>query len=222
MPPVIAASIIPQAFHEPGAVKKRAAWCLLFGMATAFDLYERNYDLVVVATGAKPKPLIASSTKAARIIQATKIETIEDIESPVIIVGGGLTGCNIALWLASCGVKNVTILEAEQALLPHNEVFTDCASLPSILENAGVVVSPNARVTAVTSDTVYAAGKDGDERQFAARSVIIACGYQSNHELLDELVRKSSKVNAVMIGTARSGSRVMDALHDAFFVARQL
>jgi hypothetical protein len=32
-PPVIATSSIPHAFHEPGAVQKRAAWCKLLGVS---------------------------------------------------------------------------------------------------------------------------------------------------------------------------------------------
>jgi 2,4-dienoyl-CoA reductase-like NADH-dependent reductase (Old Yellow Enzyme family)/siroheme synthase (precorrin-2 oxidase/ferrochelatase) len=167
-------------------------------MATAQGLERDGFEAVFVATGATPRKLDGG-------ISAAEVGDPNALKAPVAVVGGGLTGCDTALWLANCGIGDVTLVEAEPELLSHDEVFYDRFGLPGILARAGVKIRTGVRVQSV-------------EELAPARSVIVACGYEPDRRLADEL----HGPEVVVIGTARAGSRVMDAIHDAFFAARRL
>jgi NADPH-dependent 2,4-dienoyl-CoA reductase/sulfur reductase-like enzyme len=164
-------------------------------LATAENL--KGFDAVVVATGAAPRKLNGG------VAVSEPIE-ISKLKGPVAVVGGGLSGCDTALWLANAGVPDVTLIEAEPELLSHDEVFYDRFGLPGMLARAGVKIRTGVRVQSA--------------QELAPATVIVACGYEPNRKLAEEI----RDAEVVVVGTARSGARVMDAIHDAFFAARRL
>jgi 2,4-dienoyl-CoA reductase-like NADH-dependent reductase (Old Yellow Enzyme family)/thioredoxin reductase len=192
-------------------------------LATPDAVRRDGYDLLFVATGAKPRALdTAIAPNAPPIVHAIHIGLPEKLAAPVVVIGGGLTGCDTALWLAGCRIGDVTVVEAEPELLSHDEVFTDKLGLPAIMTHAGVRLCPGARAVAVTSEGVCINDPHGAEQLVPARTVIVACGYQPERQLADELAQQAPQIETVVIGTARAGARVMDALHDAFFAARRI
>src|SRR5207244_3023201 len=99
----------------------------------------RDFDAVMVATGAVPRKLEGA-------IPATEVQNPQTLKGPVVVVGAGLTGCDTALWLAHSGVRDVTLVEAEPELLPHDEVFYDRFGLPGMLARVGVKIRTGVRV----------------------------------------------------------------------------
>ena len=148
-----------------------------------------------MATGAVPRKLEGA-------IPATDVQNPQTLKGPVVVVGAGLSGCDTALWLAHSGVRDLTLVEAEPELLPHDEVFYDRFGLPGMLARAGVKIRTGVRVQ--------------NANELGVGTVIAACGYEPDRRLADELEQ------AVVIGTARAGARVFDAIHDAFFAARRI
>ena len=161
----------------------------------------KGFHAVVVATGAKPRMLEGG-------ILTAELSDPHRLKAPVAVVGGGLSGCDTALWLANAGIADVTLIEAESELLSHDEVFYDRFGLPGMLARAGVKVRTGVRI--------------GSAAELAPATVIVACGCDPDRRLADELGKHAPEVETVVIGTARAGARVMDALHDAFFTARRL
>ena len=77
-----------------------------------------NYDAVIIATGSGPK--VFSLGDDERVYPAAQVLTGEkDCGDTTVVVGGGLVGCETALWLAEQG-KNVTIVEALDRLMAVN------------------------------------------------------------------------------------------------------
>ena len=77
-----------------------------------------NYDAVIIAAGSRPK--VFSLGDDERVYPAAQVLTGEkDCGDTTVVVGGGLVGCETALWLAEQG-KNVTIVEALDRLMAVN------------------------------------------------------------------------------------------------------
>jgi NADPH-dependent 2,4-dienoyl-CoA reductase/sulfur reductase-like enzyme len=185
--------------------------------ATVEALTRDAYDCAFVATGAKPRALDVPIAPDTHIIHAIHIDHPKTLPPPVVIIGGGFTGCDTALWLADCEIGTVTVIEAEPDLLSHDEVFSDKVGLPAILARAGVVVRTGVRPVAVTSEGVRISA----DQVISARTVVVACGYQPDCQLASDLRHCAPQIETVVVGTAKAGSRVMDALHDAFFASRR-
>jgi 2-enoate reductase len=78
----------------------------------------KAYDAVVVATGSRPK-MFSLGDNSKVFAAETVLMGEADPGDNVIIVGGGLVGCETALWLAQKG-KKVTIVEALPKILAVN------------------------------------------------------------------------------------------------------
>jgi 2-enoate reductase len=83
-----------------------------------------NADAVIVATGSTPKVFPLGDDEkvytAADVLLKKK-----DPGQKTVIIGGGLVGCETALWLKRQG-KNVTIIEALEQLLALNAASVPC------------------------------------------------------------------------------------------------
>lgn len=76
-----------------------------------------NYDEVFVATGAHERKLNTPGFDSPHVRYAVDVLTHQNIENQnVVIIGGGLTGCELAYDLARCN-KKVTIVEALPEIL---------------------------------------------------------------------------------------------------------
>src|SRR5699024_4218212 len=75
------------------------------------DIKDVKADVVVVATGSKPKTLKVKG--AERCVEAVEyLNETKPVGKNVVIIGGGLSGCEIAYDLYLKG-KNPTIVEAQ-------------------------------------------------------------------------------------------------------------
>ena len=136
-----------------------------------------NYDAVIIATGSRPK--VFSLGDDERVYPAAQVLTGEkDCGDTTVVIGGGLVGCETALWLAEQG-KNVTIVEALDRLMAVNGPL--CHANKDMLERLipyhGVKTITSARVTGYR-DGILHASCSGEEREIACDSVILAVGYQ--------------------------------------------
>lgn len=178
-----------------------------------------NYDAVIIATGSRPK--VFSLDDDERVYPAAQVLTGEkDCGDTTVVVGGGLVGCETALWLAERG-KNVTIVEALDRLMAVNGPL--CHANKDMLERLipyhGVKTITSARVTGYR-DGILHASCGGEERKIACDSVILAVGYQEEDTLYRQL--EFDVPELYLLGDARKVSNIMYAIWDAFEVANHI
>ena len=139
------------------------------------DLDQLDADAVVVATGATPKKLPLPG--AERAISATAFLNGEAaVGDRVVIIGGGLTGCEIAYELALQG-KHPAIVEMTPHLVGARGIcMANSSMLRELLRFHNVPAYLNAKVQAVTAEGVLIDGPEG-ERTVPADSVILSVGY---------------------------------------------
>lgn len=89
---------------------------------------EVGWDKLIIATGSEPATIPALPFDSERIISSNEVLNLETVPSSVVIVGGGVIGCEFASILQALGSK-VTIVEALDRLLPLPSVDEDCSKV---------------------------------------------------------------------------------------------
>lgn len=187
--------------------------------ATAQSIESSDADAVILATGSSPIRL--DFGESDRVFTAEEILlSPEKAGVDVVVIGGGLVGCETGLWLRRMG-KNVTIIEATPQILGGGAdmCFANYDMLKDLLAFTKVPVLCSAKVTAVDSACVTVETAEGEKR-IKADTIMLAVGYRPNAALYDKL-RKCGKA-VYNIGDSRHVQNIMHAIWDAFQVAREL
>ena len=199
-----------------------------------------DYDEIILATGAVERRFDVpglTHDNCAYAIDALKRGTIPG--KNVIIVGGGLTGCELA-YIAGRQGKNVTLIERTETIL--NAFGLSAANynmLMELLDFYKVRVIKNAVLqkvdngVATVCETVknypnianramlmYAVDREGIPvtHELAADYVIVSVGYTSD----DELYSRANADNVHLIGDAKMPANVMEAIWTAYELAKDL
>lgn len=86
------------------------------------------YDRLIIATGSRPMDIPAFAFDGKRIISSDEALYLDEIPDSIVIVGGGVIGCEFAAIFSAFGAK-VTVIEALDRLLPLPSVDADCSKV---------------------------------------------------------------------------------------------
>ncbi len=87
-----------------------------------------DYDKLILATGTEPLNVKDFPFDHNRILSSNDILQLTEIPKSMVIVGGGVIGCEFACIFSALG-SDVTIVEAMSRLLPLPSVDEDCSRL---------------------------------------------------------------------------------------------
>ena len=186
---------------------------------TAEMIRHSDADQVLVTTGSRPRELpLGDDLPALEAMEALLDHTRAG--KRVAVIGGGLTGCELALHLVENG-HEVSIVEVEPKLLAKNGPLCHANHdmLEELVSYRGVDVHLNARTTGTSSDGLVVVD-NGKETVIPADTVVTAIGYQAQRDLWEAL--EGSKIPRQVIGDARNVSNIMYAIWDAYEVASKL
>ena len=186
---------------------------------TKDEILAGDYDAVILATGSVPKRF--SLGDDARVYTASQVLLKEkDCGDSAVIVGGGLVGCETALWLRQQG-KKVTIVEALDKILAVNGPL--CHANKDMLERLvpyrGIQVVAGARVKEYRNGILTADTADG-EKPIPCDSVILAVGYREEDSLYRQI--EFDVPELYLLGDAKKVSNIMYGIWDAFEVANHI
>ncbi len=183
-------------------------------------LRRENPEVTIIATGSQPIIPDVPGPLAGKI--ATAIDLLLGrvaVGENVLVLGGGLIGCETALWLAQQG-KRVTVVEILGDLLSAGipVQHMNRLMLLDLLKFHEVEVFTNTTILKVLDDgTLFF----NNQRRFPSPDKIItAVGLKSERELYQSLQGKIS--NLYLIGDSRNPQNVMTAVWDAFEVGRMI
>ena len=134
-------------------------------------------DEVIIATGSKankpPIPGIDHGIQAVDFLLGK-----QEVGENVTIIGGGLTGCEIAYELYLQG-KHPTIVEMQDDLITTPGVcLANTSFLRDFFKANHVPVHLETRLNEIRADGVTVTNKDGEKFDIAADSVILSMGYK--------------------------------------------
>ena len=183
--------------------------------ATADYVLQAAPETLVLATGAEPIIPDWPGMDGPNVAGALEVLKGEFETGPrVVIVGGGLVGCETAEKLVQEG-RRVTIVE----MLPRIGADIDLWNRWVVLDRlakAGVEMRPGFTVTGITPSGIEAAGEEGPVT-LAGDSVVIAVGSKPVDDLAGQLGGKVGKVFS--IGDCVEPRRVKQAVEEGFLAA---
>jgi 2-enoate reductase len=190
--------------------------------ASEATIKSESPDVVIIATGSTP--VIPDLTGVDNANTVTCIDLIRgkiEAGNSVVIVGGGLIGCEVALWLAKAG-KKVTIVEQLPELMAgsipvprmNREMLEDLLNLKK------VDILTRTCLREITDKGVIVSGEAFDNRVIPADTIVLATGLKSNDELYQKLVSKLANLYA--LGDCKGPRNIMAAIWDAYEVGRSV
>ena len=186
-------------------------------------LQESDADELILATGSIEKELPSTITGGMVLTACDALLHPEDIGQKVVVIGGGLVGCEVAVWLAEQG-REVAVVEMLDDLLLSCPIFhSNREMLLDLLDFHKIEVRKSAKVSKIHEDyveieTMTESGV-GTQRM-EKDSVISAIGYDPIDELAKSFEQDAERVH--LIGDAREVANIMQAIWDAYEVARTI
>ena len=176
-------------------------------------------DVIITATGSSPVLLKQDSLKGA-VTADDILMGRKEAGDKVVIIGGGLVGCETGLWLAKQG-KEVTVVEMLGQILggPHGMPFMNWSMLTDLMKFHHMKVMTNASVTSIDGKKVTVA-QNGKDTILEADTVIFAVGYKSENSLY-ESIRDLNK-SVYNIGDSAQVHNIMYAIWNAYEIARNI
>ena len=136
----------------------------------------------------------------------------------VFIVGGGMVGLETAEYLAEKG-KTVSVIEMLSDVGVDMEPFSKVFLLERFQE-MGVKVFTSMRVNKISSDRLEATDANSEKHVFKSDTVVIAVGSRSCDELYNRLQGQMKEL--YKIGDCDGPSRILEAVHEATYVAHRI
>jgi NADPH-dependent 2,4-dienoyl-CoA reductase/sulfur reductase-like enzyme len=187
--------------------------------ATLDYLSGLNPDVAILATG-------ALSQKAEFLgVRGPNVLTAEDVlldrvpvGQNVVVVGGGMVGCETAHYLANKG-KDVTIVEQLDRMAPKMGRLAR-GHLLRLLRDKGVTMLTSARCEEIKGDELTLTVEGSEQRTMSADTFVLAAGFEPNESLFKEAEGEIPEIH--LIGDASQPRNLGEALRDGFRIGHSI
>ena len=173
-------------------------------------------DQVVLALGASPIVPKIPGIKRDNVIEIidAHLSRAGDVKgNNIVVLGGGLSGCEFALEMAKEG-RNATVVEMTSELAVKCNVENRAALLLE-MKRYGVKQLTNSKCVEFTDAGVVIEKQNGSRETLPADTAIVALGTRSNLAAAEAIKAKYPK--AVLVGDSTGDvGLVGDAIHDAY------
>jgi len=188
---------------------------------------ELNPDVVLISVGAVPV-----MPKSIEGIDHPKchsgVEVLRDhiqLGKNVVVVGGGLVGCEFAIDQAMEG-HDVTIVEAESDILcagasGKSTTIMVAQMIPDLIEKHNVKVKTNNKIVGINDEgAVVEPSTGGAKEVIPADNVVLSIGMRPVPSFAEEL--KGTGIEVFNIGDCFKPGNVYTSIHSAYDVAKLL
>jgi len=179
-----------------------------------------NFDAVIVAVGGTPIKLDVPG--ANKPIVSGALEVLNGkarVGQRVLIVGGGIVGTEIGLFLAEQG-KEVIFVEVLDEFM-NGVGLLDRIVYQERLAKQKVTVHTGKRVEAVLDKGVVIVDKYGKREEILADSIVVAIGFAPQMALAEKL-KKEAGLEVYAVGDCIKPRKIFDAIHEGYLAAYSL
>jgi len=163
---------------------KKSKVKVVFGQATLSDGRKvtvdgetHEADNILICTGSSPTRPPIPGVDGDNVVDSTGILELEELPSSLVVIGGGIIGCEFACFFGSVGIP-VTVLEALPEICPTLD--PDLArTLRGELSKKNVTFHVGAKVEEITEAEVKFS-LDGESQSAEAGLVLVATGRRPN------------------------------------------
>lgn len=144
-------------------------------------------DKIIIATGSKPAELPFAPVDGVNILNSDHLLELKKIPSSMIIVGGGVIGCELAQAFSYMGTK-VTIVEMLPEIL--DSLDTDLKKLMhNVLKKDGITIMTSCRLNSLNSSEACVRAEvmdlQGNKVELQAEKVLVSVGRKPQIENLN-------------------------------------
>lgn len=186
--------------------------------ATPEMVYALNPDAIFAAVGAEPLVPPIPGIDGKNVMIAAELYGHEaEVGDTVVMVGGGLIGCETAIYLANMG-KKVTIVEmGKDYAVDASQAHHTGLSLELPVKTEAVLL--NTVCTRITPEGVVCQ-QNGETIELKADTVMIAAGMKA---LTGQALAFEGDVSRFRcIGDCNKAGKILDATRDGFYAAMDL
>ena len=175
---------------------------------------EIEADAYIIATGSKAKRLpVPGADKAVSAIDY--LLGNKEVGDDVVIIGGGLTGCEIAYDLHRKRKRPVIVEMLNDLITTPNLCLANSSFLRDYFKANNVPVYLETRSNEIKDNSVTVTDKDGNDIDIACDSVIISVGY-------DPAPLASQGKNVFTVGDAGKVGNLRSAIWGAWKTAMKI
>lgn len=192
---------------------KNGVQILLHTEASPEMINDLAYDTVLVAVGSAPiVPPIPGATGKNVSVVTDCFGKEKDYGKKVVIIGGGLSACDAAIYLSENG-HQVTVIE-QQPYIAAAGVIANRQDIFRMFTKNNVKSYVNTTCTKITADGVYATDENGGEVFFAADQVLIAVGNRPCSDKADAYLFTAPNVRK--IGDCVKAADLINCIHGGY------
>lgn len=174
-------------------------------------------DALFLALGSTPVVFPLPGIETAQHA-TTAYTNLDALGKTVAVMGGGLVGCETALFLAETG-RDVTIIEMQNDVAPDANWMHRVGMIQSFAQQENLHVRTGLRCMAVTGEGVETQDKDGNTVVIPAESKVYAFGQRS--VAADKLMALDVPVIRI-IGDCHQVGKTNGAIFDGYHAAMDL
>ena len=172
-------------------------------------------DAVIIAAGSEPLIPPIEGLRGDNVVVVNNYYLEKDkVGDEVVVLGGGLAGCEAAIHLARDG-KKVSLVEMRDELAPDANVRHRPLLLKEIEKN--VEVHTGLRGLKVTAEGVLCADKENNEVMVKGASVICALGQRARTAVVEEL--RDTAPYVAVIGDCAKVATITNAVYQGYHAA---
>ena len=175
-------------------------------------------DVLIIAVGADPaRPPIPGLSNPKVIVGATMHYAPQNYGDKVVVIGGGLIGCESAAELHADG-RDVTVVE----MLPG--IALGCGQAQSNALRVGMIgvkVMTSTACKRITDEGVWVQTEGQEEQLLPADSVILSAGMRPRTSIVEEL-QKAVVPETYTIGDCAAARKMGDAIREGYYTAMNL
>ena len=178
------------------------------------DISQFGDEPVIIATGSRPR-FLKSIPGYEKMLEACDVLNGAPVGKKVVVVGGGLTGCEIAYELALQD-KDIAIVEMKNDIIAQSGIsLANSSYLRDWFKWKNVPVHLETAVKEVKDGAVVCKDKDGKEFEIACDTVVSAAGY-----IADPLAPKQANVQ--LVGDCHNVGNVRTVIWGAYEAAMKI
>ncbi len=180
---------------------------------------KENADVVIIAVGSEPVVLPIRGIENAMQALDTYSKDLGVIDQNVIIVGGGLVGCETGLNLAKMG-KKITVVEMSNHIASDSNNMHRIGLLDEMKKH--LTIMTGLKCTEIMKNGIVAEDGNGEKHTFKCDTVVYALGMKAKNCLASELKAACNKAQVFIIGDCDKANKVVKAVEDGFVAAMRI